>query len=101
MSCNESKFCRINVDFKELKLNNANFLLMTRAEPKLPKCPSRYKVEALFFVKKFNALLRFRAHDLLRFIAEKLLLFSLCDYFNHNVKQCSLYSVIISLTTVG
>ena len=32
MSCNKPEFCKINVDFKEFKLNLANFYFMTRAE---------------------------------------------------------------------
>ena len=37
MSCNELQFCRINVDFKKFKLNNASFYFMTRAEPEYPR----------------------------------------------------------------
>ena len=33
MSSDEPEFCKINVDFKEFKLNNASFHFMTRAEP--------------------------------------------------------------------
>ena len=29
MSCNDPEFCIINVDFKEFKLNNANFHFIT------------------------------------------------------------------------
>ena len=32
MSFNKPEFCRINVDFKELKLNNGSFHFMTRVE---------------------------------------------------------------------
>ena len=34
MFCNEPKFCRINVEFKEFKLNNPYFHFTTWAEPK-------------------------------------------------------------------
>ena len=33
MFCNELEFCRINVDFKEFKLNNVRFHFMTRPSP--------------------------------------------------------------------
>ena len=33
VSCNEPEFYRINVDFKEFKLNNASFCFIIRAEP--------------------------------------------------------------------
>ena len=33
MFCNEPEFCRINVDFKEFKLNKPSFYFMARAEP--------------------------------------------------------------------
>ena len=38
-----------------------------------------------------------KVHDLLHFNMEKFLLFSLLDYFNHNMKQCSFYSVNIRI----
>ena len=31
--CNKPEFYRINVDFKQFKLNKSSFLFMTRAEP--------------------------------------------------------------------
>ena len=33
MSCNEPEFCKINVAFKEFKLNNVSFYFMTRPSP--------------------------------------------------------------------
>ena len=32
MSCNEPEFCRINVNFKEFKLNNPSFHFMIQAK---------------------------------------------------------------------
>ena len=33
MSCDKPEFCKINVDFKDFKLNPASFYFMTRDEP--------------------------------------------------------------------